>query len=507
MKTRSAALMALGLLVLPLTGCVVVPALEPDDKLVADYSSDPTLPKAIKVAESLRDAYTGEVKDQIVTERVTAIALIAATVVAADMAIRQVSESEVLGLTLGAGALFTGTNFMVSKPQQYIYAAGANAVQCALDAVHPMRVAHSKRASLEGLIKKMDLDIRNLESRLLLFKTVDIEEAQRGRAVAQEAKNILPVAREALVALDNAGGELYSSMGRIQAEVTRAISANSPNLQSLMQQLGNALPALGAQITGVALPAPTDTKAATKSAADPAELAKLVALITAVEADLADLQLIISAVQAKPSADKLKTCSVDLQQAGLTMKVIPSGTLSVAAGTTAPVSIAGGVLPYQPATWVGSAPPADKVELATETGAGIVTIKTKADAPAGTYMLLLRDSAQGRETVNISITATSGGNTTSPNGQKSASKCVEIPQVKKVQQALISKGITTVKIGDESKPVEADGCPGPVTDQAMRTFLKSQGENGAPVPDDAIPTSRDKLLKEVSDILEIPEGT
>jgi hypothetical protein len=191
----------------------------------------------------------------------------------------------------------------------------------------------------------------------------------------------------------------------------------------------------------------------------------------------------------------------------LTMKVIPSGALSMAAGTTAPVSVSGGVLPYQPATWVGSAPPADKVELTTETGAGIVTIKTKADTPPGTYMLLLRDSAQGRETVNVSVSATTGGNAAPPNGQNPASKCVEVPQVKKVQQALIGKGITTVKIGDETKTVEADGCPGPVTDEAMRTFLKSQGENGAPVPDDAIPTSRDKLLKEVSDILEIPEGT
>ena len=512
MKPRFAASCLLGLWVLSLSGCVLVPALEPDKAQVAAYSEQPTLPNAIKVAESLRNNYSTEVKDQIITERVTALALIAAATVAADMSIRQVSKNDVLGLTLGSGAVYTATNFMVNKPQQYIYAAGANAVQCALDVVHPLRVANEKRGRLETLIKEIDAGMRDVSSSLDKFKNgegKDPNEAEvaRGRAAAEEARNLIPVATEALTVLDNSGGDLYSAVGRIQGEVEHAISENTPNLQSLMQQLGSALPALGSQITGVALPASSQKGDNTKSAADEDALKAALVLIKDLEAKLAETRLIIALVEAKPSTEKLKTCSLDLQQAGLTMKVTPSGALTVTAGQVATVSIKSGVLPYRRATWVGNGPAADKVELTTETGAGVVEIKTKADTPADTYVMLLQDSAQGHETVNVTIRESTVTEKNPPKEEEK--KCTEDANLKKIQDVLVNKkGIKTVTVDGKDQEVLVDGCSGPRTDAAMRKYYKSQvqgpvGTDGKPkeLADDAVPKSGKALIDAVSGLL------
>src|ERR1700754_2065648 len=115
MKGRIVGVALLATIFMGMSGCVVVPALKPDKSTETAYSADPSLPNAIKVAESLRSNYTKEVKDQIITERVTALAPTAAPAVAADMAIRDVSKNEILGLTVGSGAVYTATNFMVGK--------------------------------------------------------------------------------------------------------------------------------------------------------------------------------------------------------------------------------------------------------------------------------------------------------------------------------------------------------------------------------------------------------
>jgi len=498
-----------------LSGCVLVPALEPNKAKVTAYSENPTLTNAVAVAESLRSNYTKEVKDQIVTERVMAIGLIAATTVAADMAIRDVSKHDVLGLALGTGATYTATNFLVSKPQQYIYAAGANAVQCALDTVHPMRVAFLKRSRLETLIKEIDTASRDLETELATITKLDPDliEGQRASAVMQEAKGIKALATDALIAMDNAGGDLYSALGRIQNQVTQAISANSPNLQSLMQQLGSALPALGSQITGVVLPAVPEMKAkgTAKTATSPSAVKSLLAATKKVEELDAEAQLIIAAVQAKPNAESLKACSVDLAQAGLTMKVTPSDEVAVPSGKAATFSVSGGVLPYQRATWIGSAPSIDEVQLTTETGAGLVTIVVNAGAKAGKYMLLVRDSAQGRETVNVSITnssedAAEATDETKKTAKKAEEQCTVVPKLEEVQKKLIGLGFQNLQVTGKARILTADGCHGEITDTAMREYLTKQSGSGAPIPADALPVSREELFKTVKESLGIEEG-
>ncbi|MEJ1961111.1 MAG: hypothetical protein WDO56_05990 [Gammaproteobacteria bacterium] len=493
-------------LAITLPGCALVePRLGPDPTVEATYASAPTLPNAVAVAESLRGVYSKKVEHQIITERITGLALIGATAVAADLALRSVSKNDVLGLSLGAAALYTGTNFLVSKPQEFIYAAGANAVQCSLDAIHPLRVAHQKRNRLEALIKAMDLSVRDLDSSLTVFDTLRAEPVLRARSLSQEVKNTLPVARDALNVLDNAGGELRSSVAAIQGQVTTAIITSSPSLEGLMESLGQSLPALGSRITGVALPVPPSPPAV-KTSGDDAAVKKALGKPTAdLEALLVETQLIISAVEAKPSAEKLKACHVDLQEAGLTMNVVPSGDLTVqAGGSGATLSVSGGVLPYRQTTWIGPPPPADQVDLTTETGAGLITVKAKQGATAGRFTLLIRDAAQGRQTVNVILTAATAptkGLAQNPPPGVAAATCMPDAKVKDVQQKLIDKGIKTVKIDDKDQPLTADGCHGPITDAAMRQFFKSQSADGTPVPDDAIPKTREQLFKEVSALL------
>lgn len=503
-KVRRLGLGFAGAAMLGMAGCALDPQLSPDATLSKQYETSPTLPNAVTLANSLRDQYARKVEDQILLDRTVGLLLIGAAGAAGGLAINSVSPDVILGLALGAGAGYTAATFLSSKPQQLIYAAGANAVQCALDAMHPMRIAYPRRDRLNELLRgsattpSLRRQILSLQVLLAEFTAVSPPEVVRARAVAQQAKNLLSVAEEALAALDDAGGDLRTSLTSIQTQVTNAIITSSPNLATLAESLGKSLPSLGAKITGVTLPAPVSDKVTKSAGAE----AKLVAPTETLESAVGEVETIVAAVRAKPATEKLKNCAVDLKQAGLTMRLEPAGEvpldLTAAGSSTVTLGASGGVLPYR-AAWLGRRPPSAQVDLKIESGLGLITVEAKKDAPAGSYVLLVQDSAQGRETSTIVIKSSA------PQGSgkraEASSTCPSDPEVAKVQKALIGKGVTTAQVDGKDQPLTEDGCLGPITTAAIRQFLKQQGvsdEDIAKIAKDAA-----KLLKSAKEALNV----
>lgn len=399
--------------------------------------------------------------------------------------------TEVLGLGLAGAALYTGGNWLFSKPQQMIYAAGASAVQCALDVTQPLQMADARLPSLRSDVAQIQGDAAELE-RLLGGRVVKTPGEISARAAIDRAKALLPAAQDLVGTLDGAAFALRSSLSAIQLQVTNAFLANSPNLQGLVEALGKSLPATGSKIIGVALP-PMPKVSFTAGSPEENTLADkaraLDALVGRVDKALAGVNL-------KPGDDKLKLCSVDLKQAGLAMKTVPAGPMTVQPGAAATVVVSGGVLPYR-AEWIGSRPP-EGVALKIESGQGFITVEVKKDVKAGSYRLLVLDAGQGRESIDVVVAGTGTASSPASPDNKATAAAAPDPKLRKVQQALIDKGLTTVRVDGKDEKLVADGRMGKISVAAMQQYMKNEGAK-----DDAIPGQPGQLLADVASMLAV----
>lgn len=477
-----------------LSGCasLIKPNLEPDPTVAKAYDNAPTLQNAIAVGTSMRERYSAKVENQIAWERGIGVGLIGAATIGADLAMRSVGKSEILGLGLAGAALYTGSNWLFSKPQQLIYAAGAGAVQCALDTVQPLQEPYKQQADLQSKVDQivvMVAEVRSLEA------IVPISDPNRpptsvvrADAMIAHANTVLTAARQALGVLNGAPGALRSSLSAIQIQVTNAYITNSPNMQALVDSLKSLMPAVTPRISTGSMPViPPPTLLTAAKHED-----ELDRKTTELQNLIADVSRIIAAVNTSPAPGTLKQCDVDLKQAGLSMKLTTSD-LSIAPGSAATVVVSGGVLPYR-TEWIGTRPASNHVDRQIESGLGSITVTATAAAEAGTYQLLILDAGQGREILNVTILGKTG---TPSQKQRAAAPAVDV-QVKQLQQDLIGRGFSHVKINGKEATLIADGRMGAITTEAMRQFYKQQGED---VQDNAIP-SDGKLFTEVAQMIE-----
>jgi hypothetical protein len=228
---------AIGFMWLAGCGTIVDPGLSPASNKLKRYDANPTLPNAVKVASPLRDQFAGKVDQQILLTRSVGLALIPAAAVATGLGITGHSSDAVLGIALGGAAAFTAATFLTSREQQHIYAAGANAVQCSLDAVQPLRVAYPMEP-YNTLIEKVSAELSSIPegNRPPIVPRAEV-------AVA-EAKAIRESGMEAVAAWDGAGGDLLASVNSIQGKIRAAIIDASPDLSALVEGLGQSLPPL-----------------------------------------------------------------------------------------------------------------------------------------------------------------------------------------------------------------------------------------------------------------------
>ena len=486
------AIAALAALSLALAGCTSLgPSPEPDRAAVTTYKGSPTLPNAVAVAESLRDNYRARVNAQRRDERWAGLSLIGMGIVAGDLAIRGVGKHDVLGLGLGATGLYTANNWANPKPERLIFIEGAAAVQCALTAVDPLTLPYLRRNDLVRVIGVMDREAASVNKQLKAFTVLDPSVARARNAVSR-AMVLLPAARAALARLDQAGPQLYSVVGAIQTAVERAQENAAPDFHTLVASL------MAEKILG---PSPLLIEGDKKTAINKELENQLLETTETLESAVQEAQGIIDLVNAKPVSSELEKCKVDLAAAGITMKVDPA-VLTVQAGTTRMALASGGVPSYS-ASWTSTTPPADQVTLKSEPN-GIISIEAKANAAAGTYTVLVADSAKGREVLVVTIAAaaaaTGATHAAAPANANAQPSCTRVPKVEAVQKALVAKGIKSVKVDGKDRAVAVDGCMGPATIEAMKQFYRSQG-----MPENSIEKDANALLKEIAPDLDIKE--
>jgi hypothetical protein len=479
MQPRIVRPVAFTLVLLLVSACTIHPRLRPEQDKINAYDGDPSLRNAVLLAQSQRDQYSSVVQDQILMERVTGVGLVGVAGLATDLAIRSIAPNTVLGLGLGAAGMYTISNYTAGRPLPYIYAAGALAVQCSLDAMAPLVRASAREQELRHNITVLQERVKQLDQ-LIGTKDGGAGDAtnRHARALRDRAVALFPTAEATLRTLRAAGPELRSSLARIENEVTVAVLSNSQDLSTLTQQLGTALPVLGSKIVGVSLPPVPEKKVNSSAGSDAIADAEFERLLFAAEE-------IVALATASPDVAPLKSCRVDLSQAGISLSVIPPA-LSLAVGTSGGLLIQGGTLPYR-AEWIGAK--SDLLTREFDSGSGLVTVKAAATAKRGPWTLLVTDGAKRSIQVQVIVEAQQSEEPAhKPAGGTAAVQpgiCSNFDaDLKVLQKRLLDHGMKDVTVNGKAAKLTADGCSGPITREAMRQFDAEQ--NGVPLSE--VPT-------------------
>jgi len=462
------------------------------------YDTSPTLPNAVKVAESWRDAYMARSADLRLEERYNGLALIGLGVVGANLVARGVGENSVLGLGLGGIGLYTANNWANPRSERLIYAEAAAALQCAINLIEPLRPAYEQMAELQTHKDALTRLVPILEAKLK-----GLEGSQDPRVV--QATNALTKARAAITAaeaalgyLKAAGPSLARAVGDMRVDAEVQLTRGSPDYGTLVSSL------IQQKVLPAVAPLSVPGKEALKLSG-PAD--ELVGPTAQVEAEIAAIDQIVAMANVRPSAADLQRCRVDPKEAGIAMKVQPS-MLSLKAGERTVALASGGKEPYTIVPLVDTVT-AEQLIIGVASS-GIVTVEAKSEAKLGTYTVYVNDAGKGHETLIITVTAAASpsaaanGNKTTPT---SATTACTTPNaaVKELQDELRTLGFTKVKVDNADMELVVDGCQGKVTNSAMKQFYLGQGLAEADIEKDpaklltqAIPDVKTAVAKKLA---------
>jgi len=489
------------------SGCgnLIEPDLSPDPIKVEEFrKSQRSLPSALAVAESLAEQYQRKVEDQIVFSRLMNLGLIGAAGAAAGLVATAAPPVYLVAPTGAAAAAIAADSILSSKPQQVIYAEGANTLHCAISAMSPLIVAYRNRNRLAVLLDgsvAAELTIDggpkpegptepfsdpiNEAGALLASVPAGAESPNvlRARAALAAASAMQETGQQALDVLIGAGQELDDARSDIQDKVTRAIIDASPTVAGLAGSLGLIVSPLAKPLT--VSPSQPLPKTSVKTSSPDLE-PQLVAVTHKLEQRTAAIGIIVRAVNRRPSTANLAACGMDVAKEAL--KIDPAEKTVAAPTGDVPTVVSfdarGGVLPYSYPIWNGIHPPTSEVELTKfDTGQGTAEVTVKKGAHEAAYALVVNDSANNEVTAVLRVgtpapEAKVGGTSvpgTAGTTVAAAPTCAKEPQVEKVQHFLLAKDVKKVSVGGVEKEVTVDACWGEVTDAAIVKYLKGTG--------------------------------
>ena len=452
-------------------GCAVInPYVSADDSAVA---AQPTLANAVAYAEATRNEYECAVSEYTWMNRTVGVTLIGAAAAAAAVGISGGSTDVVTGLAVGGAGLFGIDRLLYREPRLRAYLEGSRAIGCTLAAFGPLRVADQNE--LEPLLTTLARQLDVLET-ALNAAPADIAgsfDVVRGRLVLIAGKETLARGRAAQRAIAGAGIRLYESVEGIRSEVNKALLSSEPDVQELVQGLGQFIPANAALIAPprAAAPAPTAAPTGTAARAFEAERSLIRAATDAVEQVRADVENVLARMGTEPMQEQLTSCAFDSENTGVNFRVAPDMlTLYTGDGpTTGVIALSGGKGIYR-ARWFGT-PPEAKITLEPidhQGGAGnlaTVTIKAEQNAASGTYNLQISHEGGGIANVQVIVLQDNKPATTVTPKPTSPAKDRDLENA---QAALIElKCMPPLQASGESS---ADGIWGPATASAVDKF-------------------------------------
>jgi len=228
--------------------------------------------EAIDYADAWRRAYVRAAAEHSKARNVTAAIILPLTAVSLFYGITDHGSGDrITRMALGGSMLYTGTEFLTSKPRQQLYLAGARALTCAIVATRPYlvteeweRAFNQKRGVLDDKLIALARANAALGSAIDMAESVDPADSQvkvakrihtqasqaltEGRALAQQAGS-------ASMAFQQIGHALLGAVRSITDRVDQELPKTEPDLESL-KSLNAGMEGLATTLAGSAWPKP-----------------------------------------------------------------------------------------------------------------------------------------------------------------------------------------------------------------------------------------------------------
>ncbi len=493
---------AFGILVLgACSGPVGLSVADIEDSESAKFAEPPSIAKALAYADAVRSTYRSRISNQMLLRQGVGLGSIAALAGLGFIATRGGSADLAYGLGSGVAGGLAATQLFTSNREQFLYAAGAVTIGCAMSAVAPLQSASVARDTLRRGILDQPLinDINAVEGMIEAMSQAGAESTNlaRSRAAVAKAREAVVRGTSALLRLDGAGADLVRVVDEVQDKITTEVIANQVDLAAFIGSLGATF----------AVQVPTPKTAAPAAAPGLIETSQAGALeLEAATKELirrtSALEAAADFIEAAGASVSLTDCTFDPDAVGGGFRLDPSTPQTVdatARDQTVNFALSGGRPPYR-FNWLGTAPPAT-VEPDLETGAGDLAITVPKDTPSGTYAFRVGDVASAVAFSQLVIQGPSAAPQARLQNGGATDSCATDPKgIGEVQKTLRddfrSQGmrvdVTTERDGQtvtESKEIGVDCKMGPVTRAALQEALRKIGTTPADVAamdDDAL---------------------
>lgn len=427
--------------------------------------------------EALRARYRGALSEQALLSNAVSLALIPTAVVATSLGVRGVGANTILGLGLGAAGAVTGVNVLVSQPRQRIYAAGATAVGCVLEAFADLRAAERAARNLPGTepadagsgatalvaaLARLSAQRAALAGELsgAFFNLQNLPSVAAAKAAVERADRAQLAGRQAADALARGGLRLAGAFEAIEDTVNTAVLSTIASPEALLASISGRLTQGASAFAPVVAPRFEMGRAGSLSS-DPAAAARLDAP-TARLAALAEAVDGVARLAANaPTVETVRACLTGESLSVRPFALTPPDRLTLV--RTSPelpdvVLVTGGTGRYSWG-WIGATPPGIGARLIyDESFVGNLLLTVEPVAGPGTWQLFVSDGQSAPRVLEIGFGASTAPRPTASGGTVTPAAAGSAP-VRALQRALADRGA-----------LPASGIDG-LVGQATRTAL------------------------------------
>ncbi len=479
---------------LALAGCSVVNPYRDGDN--SAYEESVSLTSAVAYAESTRERYYYNVKEQTFINKATGVALVGAAAAAAFFGIQGNHSTLVTGLGVGGAGLFGVNSLLYSYPRLGVYVAGAKAVSCAISLYAPF--GSYFRNDFEASVTELEDQV--VLVRQLVVQTSDPTGTNKffANQVLSDADKTLQNSVKIEVRLGSAGVQLYETVQVIHANVSQEILKHEPNLDEVIKDIGKNLQVNANYIINtqgvkntpdtVATPesvtvssrgSPENLKAESRTAATPTNLARQAQILRNMRNAM---EIRISEFKDLPQDTDLQACAEFETLRPLLVLPQPTLTVNLKEGSGGVVRVSGGKRPYSYG-WVGPAPSTgvklDHKPFTTERMGWEIMVSGEGAVPNQNLQLVVQDSAEEMKTVMVNITGTDAKPPDAPTPTSDTPVLRSNATVAILQDRLISLGcMAGTRQVNGRNVTNSDGLPGPVTSAAISSLRRELNANG-----------------------------
>ena len=422
-----------------LTACSTInPYVNVDDSVATNAKT--SFANAEAYADALKDEYRSALGNNAKLQTIGGLGLLGISSATAGLGAAGVSGTEILVLGLTGSTIYSGGQFLSNQPRLFAYAAGKNAVTCAVAVMRPLDLANNAQfKSVQALyatsgVADSEIDKRISATELALaelrvelaqlpgdaafsgLRTLVTREIEAAETALQTAMQARSRGEAMLNEVQGAPGKLVDALNDIRDDVDSVSVRTAQSLSripSLIGGLGETYSVFTAVPDAMRLSsgdsesqissqsARAGNSALTQSASKALiAIRKLVAARASLESASRQVRDFAAALQAARPDSALSQCQIDGAAIAPNLSVSTS-EIEVKHGTAEEVvvSISGGVPEYR----IASAPSNDKVSASIPFGARTLRIIIADDTPVGRHAVIIADNIGANTTVSVNV--------------------------------------------------------------------------------------------------------